>query len=124
MSSFCSIWSLVVPNLTCLSLVLLQHYQNSDNVFPRSMPYCDVDLTPHWDYDLEKAVLLSCELETEGAAAAAVASAKADNKSLTTGLAVGLSCVAVVAAFVAFFYMKKAKDLEAEYVTSKAAVEA
>lgn len=88
------------------------------------MPNCDVDLTPHWDYDLEKAILLSCKLETEGAAAAAVASANAENKSLTIGLGVGLSCVAVAAAIVAFFYMKKAKDLEAEYVTSKSAVEA
>ncbi|KAL7490864.1 hypothetical protein ACHAWT_000376 [Skeletonema menzelii] len=46
-----------------------------DNVFPRSMPYCDVDLTPHWDYDLEKAILLSCDLETESAAAAEAESA-------------------------------------------------
>ncbi len=39
------------------------------------MPYCDVDLTPHWDYDLEKAILLSCDLETESAAAAEAESA-------------------------------------------------
>ena len=23
-------------------------------------PYCDVDLTPQWDYDIEKAKLLRC----------------------------------------------------------------
>ncbi len=53
----------------------LQNDCNSDNVFPRSMPYCDVDLTPNWDYDLEKAILLSCDLETESAAAAEAESA-------------------------------------------------
>ena len=32
-----------------------------DNVFPRGAPYCDLELTPRWSYDFEKAVLLSCE---------------------------------------------------------------
>lgn len=103
---------------------------NSDNVFPRSMPYCDVDLTPHWDYDLEKAILLSCNLQTESAAAASVSVASAassaadENKGMLIGLGVGLGCVALVMAFLAAFFMKKAKKLEAEYVTSKSAVEA
>ena len=92
------------------------------------MPYCDVDLTPHWDYDLEKAILLSCNLETESATAASVASAASsaadDNKALMIGLGVGLGCVALVAAVVAAYFMKKAKSLEAEYVTSKSGVEA
>ena len=34
-----------------------------DNVFPRGAPYSDIDLTPRWSYDLEKAVLLSCDGE-------------------------------------------------------------
>lgn len=34
-----------------------------DNVFPRNAPYSDIDLTPRWSYDLEKAVLLSCDGE-------------------------------------------------------------
>lgn len=72
------------------------------------MPYCDVDLTPHWDYDLEKAILLSCKLET----------------ALVIGLGVGLSCVALFAASVAVVFMKKSKSLEAKYVMSKSAVEA
>ena len=92
------------------------------------MPYCDVDLTPHWDYDLEKAILLSCNLQTESAAAASVASAASsaadENKGMLIGLGVGLGCVALVMAILAVFFMKKAKKLEAEYVTSKSAVEA
>jgi len=31
-----------------------------DALFPKNAPYCDVDLTPRWDYDLEKAKLLRC----------------------------------------------------------------
>lgn len=34
-----------------------------DNVFPRGAPYCDIELSPRWSYDLEKAVLLSCNGE-------------------------------------------------------------
>ena len=66
------------------------------------MPYCDVDLTPHWDYDLEKAILLSCDLETESAAAAEAESAveaastnlsaASGKTALAIGLKVGLGC--------------------------------
>merc|ERR1712167_428459 len=34
--------------------------QVADSVFPKDAPYCDVDLTPRWDYDLEKARLMNC----------------------------------------------------------------
>jgi nickel transport system substrate-binding protein len=32
----------------------------SDRMFPRTTPYSDVELTPRWDYDFEKAVKLNC----------------------------------------------------------------
>eukprot|EP00975_Prorocentrum_lima_P003083 677619-Prorocentrum_lima.AAC.1 len=31
-----------------------------DQLFPRNAPYCNIDLTPRWDYDSEKANLLNC----------------------------------------------------------------
>lgn len=31
-----------------------------DSLFPRNAPYCDVDLTPRWDYDLQKAQFINC----------------------------------------------------------------
>merc|ERR1719331_1327967 len=31
-----------------------------DTLFPKNAPYCDLDLTPRWDYDIEKAKLLRC----------------------------------------------------------------
>jgi len=32
----------------------------ADSLFPKDAPYCNVDLTPRWDYDFEKAVLMNC----------------------------------------------------------------
>ena len=31
-------------------------------LFSENVPYCDLDLTPKFDYDLDKAVLLNCPL--------------------------------------------------------------
>ena len=88
-----------------------------DNLFPRSMPYCDVDLTPHWDYDLEKSILLSCNLETSD-------NTVVETNALTLGLSIGLGLVAVIAVIVAVVFVKKSKDLEARYVKSETAVPA
>lgn len=32
-----------------------------DSLFPKNAPYCNIDLTPRWDYDIEKAALLCGE---------------------------------------------------------------
>ena len=37
-----------------------------DSLFTRSQPYCDLDLTPRWDYDLEKAEFINCRPERTG----------------------------------------------------------
>lgn len=37
----------------------------ADSLFPKNAPYCDVDLTPRWDYDLEKARLLNCASDSD-----------------------------------------------------------
>lgn len=37
-----------------------------DNIFPLDAPYCDLDLTPRWDYDFEKAIFLNCNTSSEG----------------------------------------------------------
>lgn len=39
--------------------------QPVDQLLPFSAPYCDVDLSPKWAYDLEKAALLNCPLKQE-----------------------------------------------------------
>ena len=47
--------------------------EKEENLFPKTAPNCDVDLTPHWDYDLEKAKFINCPVVTapKGTAAAA-----------------------------------------------------
>jgi hypothetical protein len=54
----------------------------ADSLFPKDAPYCNVDLTPRWDYDIEKARLINCPtvLTTD----------QADDET-DTGLIVGLS---------------------------------
>jgi nickel transport system substrate-binding protein len=71
-----------------------------DNVFPRDAPYCDVDITPRWDYDLEKAEFLNC--------------APKSNSGLAVGLGVGLGLVALILGFVAFGAINKSRQLESE----------
>ena len=93
-----------------------------DNVFPRDIPYCDVDLTPHWDYDLEKAILLSCN--EEASLSASESGSSSGNNALAIGLGVGLGAVALVAVGVALTYISKTKALEAKYVRSDAATSA
>jgi nickel transport system substrate-binding protein len=86
-----------------------------DHVFPESMPYCDVDLTPHWDYDKEKADLLSCADESS----VMTPSSNNDDKTLALGLGIGLGSLCVLALGFAFYYVKKSRDLEAVLLVSK-----
>jgi len=39
--------------------------KTSDRMFPVTTPYCDVELTPRWDYDFEKAKLLNCDVPSQ-----------------------------------------------------------
>ena len=93
-----------------------------DNLFPKSMPYCDVDLTPHWDYDLEKSMLLSCNIDT--ASVGAGTGAGADNKTLAVGLGVGLGAISFIAIAVAVVYVQKSNALEAQLAKNDAGVQA
>lgn len=59
-----------------------------DALFPKTAPYCSVDLTPRWDYDLEKAQLLNCPAEAAAAEA---------NGGLSQGAIAGIAILGVVA---------------------------
>eukprot|EP00586_Coscinodiscus_wailesii_P017376 CAMPEP_0172493346 /NCGR_PEP_ID=MMETSP1066-20121228/24754_1 /TAXON_ID=671091 /ORGANISM="Coscinodiscus wailesii, Strain CCMP2513" /LENGTH=647 /DNA_ID=CAMNT_0013263469 /DNA_START=48 /DNA_END=1991 /DNA_ORIENTATION=+ len=91
-----------------------------DNVFPRDMPYCDVDLTPRWDYDIEKAILLSCASDDDSSVSAV--NAAENSNTLALGLGLGIPCFLMFV--VAAMYVKKSRDLEAKLVTSNSAVQA
>lgn len=57
----------------------------ADSIFPSDAPYCDIDLTPRWDYDLEKAQLLNCPDE-------ASTSTETDDTTLIIVLAICIGC--------------------------------
>ena len=80
--------------------------KNVDTVFPRGAPYCDVDLTPRWSYDFEKAVLLSCD-GSSGDFASAVVPAGPDNLDLALGLGLGIP-LALIVTIAAVLYNKNA----------------
>jgi len=61
-----------------------------DALFPKTAPDCDFDLTPRWDYDIEKANLLNCP------EAAAAAGGAEDGDDTNVGLIVGLVSAAIV----------------------------
>jgi len=72
-----------------------------DNVFPRDAPYCDVDVTPRWDYDLQKAKFLNC---FDG---------EAWNGGLVLGLGItGLACFVLLC--VAGIFVCRSKQLETQ----------
>jgi ABC-type oligopeptide transport system substrate-binding subunit len=57
----------------------------ADSLFPKDAPYCNVDLTPRWDYDIEKAKLMNCpRIITD-------ATEEAKEEKTDTGLIIGLS---------------------------------
>jgi len=53
-----------------------------DGLFPKTAPYCNLALTPRWDYDIEKAELLICpDLAIETAVSDSKAEAKAEREA-------------------------------------------
>uniref|UniRef100_A0A7S1G047 Solute-binding protein family 5 domain-containing protein n=1 Tax=Corethron hystrix TaxID=216773 RepID=A0A7S1G047_9STRA len=88
-----------------------------DNIFPLEAPFCNVDLTPRWDYDFQKAVLLSlqkCGMEE------AVASSQTNN-NLAMGLGWGLGIGLLVMISLATFFYKRTRKLEVELGLQKGA---
>jgi ABC-type transport system substrate-binding protein len=84
---------------------LLGLQQPVDTIFPRDAPFCNVDLTPKWDYDFEKAVLLNCP--------------KADDKNKELGLGLGFGLVAAVLLAATLKLRHKNKELEYKLVNLK-----
>jgi len=82
-----------------------------DNVFPLIAPYSDVDLTPRWDYDFEKATLLSCEASLSSADSK-LAKEDDDNDSLALGLGLGLGIPCLLFLVATIMYAKKNANLE------------
>lgn len=76
-----------------------------DALFPKNAPYCDVDLTPRWDYDFEKAQLLFCPQETE-------ASSSGIEVGVVIAIIAGVLVVAIVLSLLLFRYGKQKGIME------------
>jgi len=79
----------------------------ADSLFPKDAPYCNVDLTPRWDYDFEKATLMNCP-------AAATASSKDDDTDLglILGLTLGGAAILLIVIGIACFMFGKKTGYE------------
>ncbi|KAH8064924.1 bacterial extracellular solute-binding protein [Aureococcus anophagefferens] len=85
----------------------------TDSLFNPLLPYCDIDLTPKFDYDLEKARLLNCpevetvvETVTEGGSSKKKSSD--DDEALYGGLAAAFAVALLLAVlFVAYMGCKE-----------------
>ena len=86
-----------------------------DNVFPRDAPYCDVDVTPRWDFDFEKAVFLNCPdppiVETVTVTVPPIVEKESD-KTLALGLGLGFGLASLLLLVVSGIYCKRSSDLE------------
>jgi hypothetical protein len=76
-----------------------------DTLFSKDAPYCDIDLTPRWDYDFEKAQMLNCPAEP---AQSSTASEEEDGIDVTLVIViiVVIVVVFVVCAGALFMYGK------------------
>jgi len=72
----------------------------ADSLFPKDAPYCDVDLTPRYDYDFEKAQYMNCpaRLENDG-----------PNIGLIVGLVLGIGIPALLVVGASCFCVGKRK---------------
>lgn len=61
---------------------------------PDAAPYCDIDLNPKWNYDLEKATFLNCPLESSSSSSSSELSDGA-----IAGIAIGGIALVVLAMF-------------------------
>jgi Bacterial extracellular solute-binding proteins, family 5 Middle len=93
----------VIDKKSIIDKVLGQMECPVNNIFPLHAPYCDVDLTPKWDYDIEKARLLNCGN-----------SAISWNNDLAIGLGVGLACCCIFLAIGILVLFHRKKKLEAD----------
>jgi len=74
----------------------------ADSLFSKDVPYCDVDLTPRYDYDFEKAKLMNCPIVLED-------KEEGPALSLILGISLGVGIPLLVVMAVAAFCVGKRK---------------
>jgi ABC-type transport system substrate-binding protein len=84
-----------------------------DRLFPRSLPYSNVELTPRWDYDLEKASMLNCPYSPSPALSPSSSDTDSDT-DVAAGLGLVLGMASMLALAAVIFYHKRSIKYEAE----------
>jgi ABC-type oligopeptide transport system substrate-binding subunit len=86
----------------------------ADSLFPKDAPYCNVDLTPRWDYDIEKAKLMNCpaKVVTDAVAASPTEAPQDDDDDTNWALILslgfgGAAILLVIIGGVCFFWGKR-----------------
>ena len=79
--------------------------QPVNQLLPLSAPFCDVDLNPKWDYDVEKANLLNCPKDNS--------MGKGAIAGISIGAVAGAALIALIAAMI--LREKKGKPMFAPY---------
>jgi len=97
--------------------------QVADSLFPKDAPYCNVDLTPRWDYDFEKARLMNCPVKTITTTAS---QEESDNTILIAGLVLGIGVPCIALAGLAFWFGRRKgySDLESQMLEKQKAQKA
>jgi len=70
--------------------------QPVNQLFPYSAPFCDVDLSPAWGFDLDKALLLNCPIESSGSDELSTGAIAGIVISATVAVALGLCVIRMV----------------------------
>merc|ERR1719282_2328190 len=70
----------------------------ADSLFPKDAPYCNIDLTPRWDYDIEKAQLMNCPTVISDWGGSDEESEVSSTLPLVLGIVGGIVCLAIAGA--------------------------
>merc|ERR1712045_646371 len=70
----------------------------ADSLFPKDAPYCNIDLTPRWDYDIEKAQLMNCPTVISDSGGSDGESGGSDTLVVVLGIVGGIVCLAIIGA--------------------------
>jgi len=93
-----------------------------DALFPKNAPFCNIDLTPRWDYDFEKAQLLRCPASV-AAATTVTSSDDGDSDGIDTVLVIVIVAILVVvgllAAVILYVFGKRRGAMEQKLLQSK-----
>jgi len=84
----------------------------ADSLFPKDAPYCDLDLTPRWDYDFEKASLLNCPAVMLNDAQSSGSDSGGPDLGLVVGLAVGIGLLLLCVASFLFYRVGRQKGYQ------------